>query len=84
MIIVGDWKLIYIPHPEKNIFELYNLRQDPKEESNLVGKEQEIFLSLKTKLFDFLSLQSNEGEVNIKDLSQKSRQLLIKAGYLEK
>ena len=38
-IIVGDWKLIYIPHPEKNIFELYNLKQDPKEKNNLTKKQ---------------------------------------------
>lgn len=82
-MIIDDWKIIYIPHPEKDIFELYNLKEDPKEINNLIDKEHEIAEKMKKRLLDFLKLQSNEGEVKVEDLSEKSRKLLIKAGYID-
>ncbi len=82
-MIVGDWKIIYIPHPENDIFELYNLKDDPEEKNNLIEKEKEKTEEMKKKILDFLKPQTTEGDVNIEDLTEKSRKLLIKAGYLE-
>jgi choline-sulfatase len=83
MMIVDDWKIIYIPHPEKDIFELYNLKNDPDEKINLIDKEKDKAEEMKKRILDFLKDQSMEGDVKIEDLSLKSRKLLVKAGYLE-
>lgn len=82
-MIVGDWKIIYIPHPENDIFELYNLEKDPKEEHNLIEKEKETAEMMKKKILDYLKQQSNEGDVDLDDLSDKSKKLLKKLGYIE-
>jgi len=80
---VDDWKIIYIPHPEKDIFELYNIKKDPKENNNLIDKEKEKAEEMKKRILDFLKTQSNEGEPKAENLTEKSRKLLIQAGYLE-
>jgi len=82
-MIVGYWKIIYIPHPEKDIFELYNLREDSSETKNLIDQEKETASQMKKMILDFLKLQSNEGDVNLEDLTEKSKKLLRKLGYIE-
>ncbi len=82
-MIVDEWKIIYIPHPGKDIFELYNLREDPKEKNNLIDKEKEKAEEMKKRILDYLKPQSGEGDAKVEDLSEKSRKLLIKAGYIE-
>ena len=82
-MIEGDWKIIYIPHPENDIFELYNLKDDPEEKNNLIGKEKEIASHMKNKILEFLKLQDNEGDANIPDLTEKSKKLLRKLGYID-
>lgn len=84
MLIEGKWKIIFIPHPQNDIFELYNITNDPDEKNNLIDKEKEIALYMKKKILDFLSQQSNEGDADSSDLTEKSKKLLIKLGYLEK
>ena len=82
-MIIGDWKIIYIPHPEKDIFELYNIKRDPTENQNLMDIEKKKAEEMKSKILGFIKLQSNEGEPDAKDLTEKSKKLLIQAGYLE-
>lgn len=82
-MIVDDWKIIYIPHPEKDIFELYNLKEDPKETKNLIDEEKEVAEKMKKRILDFLSTQDSEGEADLTTLTEKSKKLLIKAGYLQ-
>ena len=82
-LINNDWKIIYIPHPENDIFELYNLKQDPEEKNNLINTEKKTAEDMKAKILGFMKAQVNEGDVDIEDLSEKSRKLLVKAGYLE-
>lgn len=78
-IIKNGWKLIYIPHPKNDIFELYDLENDPNETNNIVDKESAIAVELKGKLFEILKPQTNEGKT---ELSEKSRRLLRKMGYV--
>ncbi|MBW2976271.1 sulfatase-like hydrolase/transferase [Candidatus Woesearchaeota archaeon] len=80
MIRTNEWKLIYIPHPEKDIYELYNLKNDPKEKINLVDREAEIARMLKEELFKWM--ESSEEDKDM-DLTDKSKRLLRKIGYME-
>lgn len=81
-MIVGNWKIIYIPHPENDIFELYNLEEDPDETTSLIDKEKKIAAQMKIKILDFLKSQSNEGDADLSDLTEKSKKLLRKLGYI--
>lgn len=83
MMVVRDWKIIYIPHPENDIFELYNLKKDPEEKINLIDVEKEKAEEMKKRILDYLGAQVNEGGPKTEDLTEKSRKLLVKAGYLE-
>lgn len=82
-MIAGKWKIIYIPHPENDIFELYDIENDPEEASNLIEDEKGIAEEMEKKILEFMKGQSMEGNAKVEDLSEKSRKLLIKAGYLE-
>jgi len=82
-MIVGDWKIIYIPHPKENIFELYNLKDDLSESNNLIDKEKKVAEEMKKKILNFLKPQSNEGEIDKKDLTEKSKKLLKNLGYID-
>jgi arylsulfatase A-like enzyme len=79
MIRTDEWKLIYIPHPEKDIYELYNLKEDPGEKSNLIDKEEKTADKLKKELFEWMK-ESKEDEGT--DLTEKSKILLRKMGYM--
>ncbi|MBS3101880.1 sulfatase-like hydrolase/transferase, partial [Candidatus Woesearchaeota archaeon] len=80
MARTNEWKLIYIPHPEKDIYELYNLKNDPKETINLIEKETKIADRLKEELFKWMKDKESEEEQN---LTEKSKRLLRKLGYME-
>lgn len=80
MVRTDGWKLIYIPHPEKDIYELYNLKEDPKETINLIEKEQKIGNKLNEELFKWMDKPNEEEELN---LTEKSKKLMIKLGYME-
>jgi arylsulfatase A-like enzyme len=80
MIRTDEWKLIYIPHPDKDIYELYNLKNDFGETKNLIDKEIKIADKLKKELFKWMEgSQEDEGM----DLTEKSKKLLRKLGYME-
>lgn len=80
MIRTNEWKLIYIPHPENDIFELYNLKKDPKETINLIGKEPEIAKELKEELFKWMNSSKEDKDI---DLTEKSKKILKNLGYIE-
>lgn len=79
MIRTDEWKLIYIPHPKEDIYELYNLKDDPKETKNLVNKEPEIADKLKGELFKWMGTPEEEKI----ELTEKSKRLLKKLGYMD-
>jgi uncharacterized sulfatase len=47
----GDWKLLIMEDGSRP--QLYNLATDPRETTNLAGKQTEILARLKTKLLDW-------------------------------
>ena len=49
-----EWKLIYTNGLNGDKYELYDLRNDPKEEKNVVEKNPEIVKELKEKLFRWI------------------------------
>lgn len=81
-MIVGKWKIIYMPHPKEDIFELYDLEKDPDENTNLILEEKKTAEEMKTRILDYLKHQSNEGDIPIEDLTEKSKKLLKKLGYI--
>lgn len=80
MIRTNERKLIYIPHPEKDIYELYNLKEDPGETRNLINKEAETADKLKSELFKWMEGSKEDEGI---DLTEKSKILLKKLGYME-
>ena len=79
MIRTDEWKLICIPHPKKDIFELYNLKDDPKETKNLIEKKPEIANKLKEELFKWMKDSDSKEDL---DLTEKSKETLRKLGYM--
>ncbi len=45
-----EWKLIFIPHPGKDRWELYNLKKDPGEKNNIANVNKKRFSEMKSKL----------------------------------
>lgn len=82
-MIIDDWKIIYIPHPKKSIFELYNLKNDPHEKNNLINKNKKIATEMKKMILEYLKTQSNKGKTDLSSLTEKSRKLLKSLGYIE-
>ena len=80
MVRSNDWKLIYIPHPGNDIYELYNLKTDPHEKINLIEKEKKVAEIMKKELFEWMKDVGSEEEP---DLTEKSKRLLQKLGYIE-
>lgn len=82
MIRTDEWKLIYIPHPNEDIYELYNIKKDPRETTNLIKKNPEIAKILKEKLFEWIKDKKEKKEEQA-DLTEKSKKLLRKLGYMD-
>ena len=68
------------PHPEKDIYELYNLKKDPNENTNLIGKEREVSKVLREELFKWMDSSKEDKD---SDLTERSKKLLRKLGYME-
>jgi len=84
MITDGKYKLILIPHPENDIYELYNLEKDPNETKNLIDEEKEIEESLKQKLYSWLQKkQVEERQVFTEKEGEKVKERLRRLGYLD-
>jgi arylsulfatase A-like enzyme len=79
-----EWKLIRIPHPEKDIFELYNIKTDPQEQNNLYQSNPDqaqtlttILDSIKTRLPDHSLITPQQQQ-----LDEETRETLKSLGYL--
>ena len=77
-IRTNEWKLIYSPRE----FELYNLKEDPQEQHNLIKKEPEVALPLVAKLFGKLKdAKTKQKHANTIILDKEMRKKLKEAGY---
>lgn len=85
MVTDGKYKLILIPHPENDIYELYNLEDDPNETRNIIDEEKEIAQSLKQKLSSWLQKKPMENETKpfTQKEEEKVKERLRRLGYLD-
>lgn len=74
-----EWKLI---SSDKG-YELYNLRKDPKELTNLVNTEKEQFEFLKAKLEEWMNRPKPEIKPLKKPLDEETKEKLKSLGYLQ-
>ena len=90
MLRTERWKLIQIPHPDGDRFELYDLENDPSELENLFDQLPGEAGKLKPRLHHWIQSdpernanQHAEEENALDELTPEERQQLEKLGYLE-
>lgn len=81
-IRTGDWKLIYSNYRDKKGYELYNLKDDPKELNNLVLIEKEKFVLLKQKLDEY-KWATLKNKITDSSLDKETKERLQALGYLQ-
>jgi len=74
---MGPYKYIEAPRPE-----LYNLDNDPREQSNLLGKNPDEAQALRDRLSKLLALYAPKQPTTRRDTSEQTRALLRSLGYL--
>ncbi len=91
MVRTERWKLIMIPHPDGDIFELYDLQSDPGETTNLYEDLPGEVGKLWPKLEAWLQQdahrdtdRSTEEERSLDELDPATRQQLEVLGYIER
>ncbi|MEK6876211.1 MAG: hypothetical protein AABX63_02275, partial [Nanoarchaeota archaeon] len=73
-----------IPHPENDIYELYNLEDDPGENRNIINEEKEIAQSLKQKLSAWTQKKPiEELQPFTQKEEEKVKERLRRLGYLD-
>ena len=84
-IRVADYKLIYAYSDEAsdNYYELYNLKDDPGEENNIVEENQEIKEKLLSKYYSIINQQPHFESLNelFEKLTDDQKDNLYKDGY---
>lgn len=85
MVRTDEWKLVYIPHPDNDIYELYNVKNDPYETVNRIGTESEVFEELKQKLFLWMEKRdlNNDKTPELIKGREKVKERLKALGYLD-
>jgi len=74
-----DWKLIY--KGKNDQYELYNLKDDPKETKNLADAEKTQFQSLKKKLHDWINEERPKAITQKQFLDDATKEKLRSLGY---
>lgn len=79
-----DWKLIRIPHPEKDIIELYNMNTDPEEQHNLEQTHPEEVESLLTILDDIEKrVPADSLIIPVQpEIDEETKEMLESIGYI--
>lgn len=83
-----DWKLIFYaflnPKEERYRWELFNLKNDPRESTNLIQLEQNKFESLKQKLRDWMkrTRSPSPGQTS-SPLDEETKKRLKNLGYVQ-
>jgi arylsulfatase A-like enzyme/tetratricopeptide (TPR) repeat protein len=73
----GPWKYIHGPRPE-----LFDIRADPREVTNLVGAKPEVAAEMRGKLADFLKHNSPPGGSHMAAVDEETRRRLEALGYI--
>ena len=76
-LVDGDWK--YIRAPEE---ELYNLKTDPEEMKNAMGKENKVAIEKRAKLEAAIARYSSGIKSEKKELTAEEKEKLRSLGYL--
>jgi arylsulfatase A-like enzyme len=82
-IIAGEWKLIYEQSSYGVKYELYNLRNDPREKHNLVDIEKGQFEFLKARLEEWMNRPKPDITPLTKPLDEETKEKLKSLGYLQ-
>jgi len=77
-LINGEWKYIQAPKPE-----LYNLKFDPEEETNVIQKEEKVASAMRRELKDTIQKFSSDKDTRKKKLTHEEKERLRSLGYLE-
>jgi arylsulfatase A-like enzyme len=87
VVRTNKWKLIYIPHPENNIFELYDIINDPSELNNLINDpvHQRTVEQLKDELFKWIKPEDMEKTKTfpLGTMSDRELEAYRSLGYLQ-
>ncbi|NNE10564.1 MAG: sulfatase [Gemmatimonadetes bacterium] len=83
MVRDGDYKLIYIPNPAGDEYELFNVAQDPMETTNLVREEPEVFARLKETLHAWIATDERGDQDVDAGMIEGMRDQLRALGYLQ-
>jgi arylsulfatase A-like enzyme len=79
-IIYKDWKLI--KNIETNIYSMYNIKEDPNEQKNLIEKNTKMADLLKRYLFNWENNLTNKREAQKIKLDDETRERLRSLGYI--
>lgn len=81
------YKLIFIPHPQSNIFELYDIKNDSSEKNNLINdpRYQSEIEYLKGELFGWIKKEDlqNTEEFTTDQVSDDTLESLRSLGYVQ-
>ncbi len=79
----SDWKLIYTYNQHSKKYELYNLKNDPKELNDIVDIEKDQFELMKAELEEWMSREKQNIIPLTKPLDEKTKEKLRSLGYLQ-
>lgn len=82
MIRTEKWKLIYIPSPNGQVFELYDLETDPDEQDDVSEKYPEVASDLKSRLFLWMKSASGCTSYSEADENVEMKKRLKELGYM--
>jgi arylsulfatase A-like enzyme len=83
-VILGDWKLIWTPFQSEDLaWELFNVREDPRETANLYAPDHPELPRLKAHLEDWLAKQDPGDLAATRSVSEEDRAALRSLGYTE-
>ena len=78
-LIEGDWKYIQAPKPE-----LYNLKSDPQENENAIGREGSLAQALRKRLEETIARSSSGLASARRELTSEEREQLRSLGYADR
>ena len=77
----NDMKLIYIPKKPESLFELYDLKDDPRELSNIIGEKKKEGDELKRVLFGWLT-KIRGAPILQEGLDEETKKVLRSLNYI--